>query len=400
MKRVFWLPGFESSIATLLNVVALSIALGLDASRSGTRGLTLTASGSSTSGRGTTSESSGRDGSTTHHGSGTLQSTRALEGVRVHEHRSVVAGHHVGPVAGVVAPGAGHTRGRRSHGTGGSRTVLEVGAWSGGVVMVGRHAVVATGHVVAVHGSRGRGHGAGGGRGHVSTGLLAKDTTVRRGAIRRSHDGRRGGLSLLSLLLLGLAVVGTLLLGKEALAGGRAGGSRSGAMDGLSRAVVIENERRTSLGVARSRAAILDTLALDADDGTLVGLAVELGNGNLGHIRLSILDKGHSANIVGKAAGGIHVGRALDHIDLEDLAGFAKHHFKVLLLSGWGQIADEDGAAVALAVGEEGLVAVAASSSTVLLQVEGGDAVGGIIAERLEHKALAKRKKCEQVRDG
>lgn len=389
------MPGFESSVATLLNAVALGIALGLDASRSGTRGLTLTASGSSSSGRGTTSESGGRDSTTTtHHGSGALQSSRALEGVRVHEHRSVVAGHHVGPVAGVVAPGAGHTRGRGRHGTGGSRTVLEIGAWSGGVVVVGRHAIVATSHVVAVHGSRGRAHGAGGGgRGHVSTtGLLAKDATVRRGAVRRSHDGRRGGLgllSLLSLLLLGV-VVGTLLLGEEALAVGRTGGSRGGATDGLSRAVVVEKKRRTSLGVARGRAAILDTLALDADDGTLVGLAVELGNGNLGHVRLSILDKGHSANVVGEAAGGVHVGRALDHIDLEDVAGCAKHHLKVLLLGGWGQIADKDGAAVALAVGEEGLVAVAANGSTVLLQVEGGDAVGRVIAERLEHNELAK----------
>lgn len=74
-----------------------------------------------------------------------------------------------------------------------------------------------------------------------------------------------------------------------------------------------------SVGVAGSRATVLDALALDANDGTLVGLAVELGNGNLGHVRLSILDEGHGANGGGKAAGGVHVGRALDHIDLEDL---------------------------------------------------------------------------------
>lgn len=82
---------------------------------------------------------------------------------------------------------------------------------------------------------------------------------------------------------------------------------------------MVSEQRGASVGVAGSRAAVLDTLALDADDGTLVGLAVELGDGNLGHVRLSILDEGHGANGGGKTAGSVHVGRALDHIDLEDL---------------------------------------------------------------------------------
>lgn len=308
-----WWHGLESSIATLLSVVALSKALGLATGRSGITTLALTASGSgSGSGRRTTSE--GRDGTATHHGSGALETSRALEGVGVHEHRRVVAGHHVGPVAGVVGPGAGHTRGGGSHRTTGGRTVVEAGgAWSRGVVVVGRHTIVAS-HVVAVHGRR-RGHGAGR-RGHVSTGLLAKGTTVRGGAVRRGHDGRSGsGLSLLGLGLVG----STLLLGEEALTGSRAGAHRGGAADGLSRALVSEQHRAAVVGVAGSRATVLDALALDANDGTLVGLAVELGDGNLGHVRLSILDKGHGANGRGKAAGVVHVGRALDHIDLENL---------------------------------------------------------------------------------
>lgn len=61
------------------------------------------------------------------------------------------------------------------------------------------------------------------------------------------------------------------------------------------------------------------------------------------------------------------------------------------MLGGGGQIADKDGAAVALAVGEEGLVAVAADGSTVLLQVEGGHVVGLVTAESLEHNSLAYR---------
>lgn len=203
----------ESSIATLLSVVALSIALGLDTGRSGITTLALTASGSgSSSGSGRRTTSEGSDGTaTTHHGSGTLQTSRALEGVGVHVHGRVVAGHHAGPVASVVGPGAGHTGGGRSHGTAGGRTVVEAGAaWSRGVVVVGRHAAVAT-HVVAVHGRRRRrGHDAGG-RGHVSTGLLAKGTTVRGGAVRRGHDSRSGGGLSLNLLL--------VLLGEEALTG-------------------------------------------------------------------------------------------------------------------------------------------------------------------------------------
>lgn len=48
-----------------------------------------------------------------------------------------------------------------------------------------------------------------------------------------------------------------------------------------------------------------------------------------------------------------------------------------------GQISNEDGAAVALTGGQEGLVSIVAGSSTVLLQVEGTDGVDSVVAKGL-----------------
>lgn len=135
--------------------------------------------------------------------------------------------------------------------------------------------------------------------------------------------------------------------------------------------------------MARGGTAVFDALALDAEGGTLVCLTIQFDDGNLGHVGLSILDKGHGANGGCKAAHGVDVGGALYHVDFEDLAGYAKELFQIVLLGGWGQIADEDGTAVALAVGEEGLIAAAAGSSAVFLQVEGGHAVDWVVAESL-----------------
>lgn len=77
--------------------------------------------------------------------------------------------------------------------------------------------------------------------------------------------------------------------------GGRDRGARGRdvAADALLRGLVVEQLRAA---VARGRAAVLDALALHAHGGALEDLAVELGNGNLGHVRLGKLDEGHGAN--------------------------------------------------------------------------------------------------------
>lgn len=304
-------------------------------------------------------------------------------------HGRFVGAQHVGPVAGVVAPGAGHAGGVGGHGAGAARTKVVVTAWSGAVV-VGGHAAVAT-HVVAVHGGR-RAHRTSG-RGHVGVGLLAEGATVGRGPVGSSHEGRSSGLGL-------LLVSGLGLLGEEALAVGRAGRDRAGAADTIVGGLVGEEQRRAGVVVARGGATVFDALALDTDGRALVGLTVELGDGNLGHVRLSILDKGHGTDVGCEAAGGVQVGRALNHVDLEDLAGCTKELLQMTLLSGGRQVADEDGTTVALAVGEEGLIAAAAGGGAILLQIEGSHTVDRVVAESLREVLVANERANEERGEG
>lgn len=76
--------------------------------------------------------------------------------------------------------------------------------------------------------------------------------------------------------------------------------------------------------MARRRAAVLDALTLHAHGHALKGLAMELGNGSLGHVGLGKFDEGHGAErarvAVGVATADVDVDWTLDQVDLEDLA--------------------------------------------------------------------------------
>lgn len=197
-------------------------------------------------------------------------------------------------------------------------------------------------------------------RSHGSGGHL--DGRVGTGVARRRHDGGGRGL--------GAADGAGLRVGRAVL-----------AAKGLVRGLVGEQQRRAA--VARGGAAVLDALALDAQGCVLVGLAVELGDGDLGHVGLGVLDEGHGAYHVVRVAGVVGVNWALDHVELEDLASLGEEVLEVFLGRRWGQVADEHGAAITLAGGEECLVAGVAGGGAVLLEVEGGHGVHGILAEGL-----------------
>lgn len=210
------------------------------------------------------------------------QGSRRLEGVLAHvEAGWIVRGHHVGPVAVVVAPGAGHLRGslgRHGHATTGTAVrsviVMTVGR-------VGRAAVAP----LAVHGRR---WDAGGGcGGHVDgwCGWAAADDA----AVGRGHDSRGGGRAR----------------------------RRDVVADTLLRGLVGQQQLRAA--VAGRWAAVLDALALDTHGGALEVLAVELGDGGLGHVGLSELDKGHGADVArvrGRVGAGVDIAGSLDQVDL------------------------------------------------------------------------------------
>lgn len=132
--------------------------------------------------------------------------------------------------------------------------------------------------------------------------------------------------------------------------------------------------------------AVLDALAFNTNGRAVEELAVESGNGDLGHIGLGKFDEGHSADGVRVGAGvaaNVDVDGALDEVDLKDLAGIGKDLLQVRLRGDGWQIADENRTTVAFAGSQERLVPILTGGSAVLLQVEGGDSVDGVVAKGL-----------------
>lgn len=223
-----------------------------------------------------------------------------------------------------------------------------------------------------------RSGGSGGGGGHLL--MIDGGTGVGTTAGRSRHDG---GRSLLDARGRSSASANE---GARAVACWSSGGV-------LGRGHRADQLHGGSAVVARQGvAAVLDALALDAENGVAERGGVEHGDGKLSHVGLGELDKSHGLDLAGGSLAGhvalvstllVVVGGTLDHVDLDDAAALGEELLQVKLASGRGQITDKDGATVTLASGQESLIAVVALVDAVLLEVERQNSVVVVRAESL-----------------